>query len=845
MADVASSRIFVKGLPPTFTEAEFRKHFAQTRDITDAKIFPNRRIGYVGYKTPEDAQKAVKYFNRTFIRMSRIGVELARPIQDAKSVSNIASAPTARRASGGADDAARENASKRKRESEAKEEADPKLKEFLEAYKPKSKRQAWENEDVKMSASGTVEPVQQAADAVAEGQSDGEYGEVPSKAKRSKLDHATKQPAAATVEATHTADQPEQEVSTASDGGPEPAQDQSDAPNAAVSDADWARSRTSRLLGLLDDEEGNGGTAPRQHEDRMTADPDDEPEVLAKRSTRPEKNQEAASSIPTPPSDEQEAPAEEADHEESAVRSSMRLFLRNLPYDVQREDLEAEFGAFGSIEEVHVPQDPKTNAGKGFAYIQFTEADAAETALNEKDGQPFQGRLLHVLPAAAKRESKLDDFAMSKLPLKKQQQIKRKRDAAQTTFNWNALYMNADAVVSSVADRLGLAKSEVLDPTSSDAAVKQAHAETHIIQETKAYFKQQGVDLDSFKKSLRGDTAILVKNIPYDCSKDELKRLFEEHGEIKRFLMPPSGVIAIVEFMSAAQCKTAFGSLAYKKVKSSILFLEKAPKDVFSAKPVSADDTIAADGVTKTSASELKDADYTVPDNGGTATLFVRNLNFTTTTQQLTETFKPLDGLISARVKTKTDAKKPGQVLSMGFGFLEFRSAPQAQAALKAMDGYTLEGHKLQIRASHKGADAAEDRRKADAAKRVAGKKTKVIIKNLPFEATKKDVRALFGAYGQLRSVRVPKKMDRAARGFAFADFTTPKEAESAMDALKDTHLLGRRLVLDFAAGDAEDAEAEIEKMQQKVGAQVNKVALQKLTSGGRKKFTTGNEEDE
>lgn len=489
--------------------------------------------------------------------------------------------------------------------------------------------------------------------------------------------------------------------------------------------------------------------------------------------------------------------------------------------------------------------DPKTGSGKGFAYILYSEPDAAASALAEKDGQPFQGRLLHILPASAKRENTLDDFALSKLPLKKQQQIKKRREAASTTFNWNALYMNADAVVSSVADRLGLSKSEVLDPTSSDAAVKQAHAETHIIQETKAYFKQQGVDLDSFKKSQRGDTAILVKNIPYDCSKDELKRLFEEHGEVKRFLMPPSGVLAVVEYPNAAQCKAAFGSLAYKKVKSSILFLEKAPKNLFSGKFSSTDEVATADGVTTTSASDLRDSDTTVPDSAGTATLFVRNLNFTTTNTQLTETFKPLSGFLSARVKTKTDPKKPGQVLSMGFGFLEFRSAADAQAALNAMDGYTLEGHKLQIRASHKGADAAEERRKADAAKRVAGKKTKVIIKNLPFEATKKDVRALFSAYGQLRSVRVPKKMDRGARGFAFADFTTPKEAESAMDALKDSHLLGRRLVLDFAAGDPEDAEAEIEKMQQKVGAQVNKVALQKLTSGGRKKFTTANDEDE
>lgn len=452
---------------------------------------------------------------------------------------------------------------------------------------------------------------------------------------------------------------------------------------------------------------------------------------------------------------------------------------------------------------------------------------------------------MHVLPGKDRPDNRLDDFELSKKPLKVQQQIKRKREAATSTFNWNALYMNADAVVSSVAEKLGLSKSEVLDPTSSDAAIKQAHAETHIIQETKSFFKEQGVDLDSFKRSQRGDTAILVKNIPFDCSRDELRRLFAEQGDVKKFLMPPAGTIAIVEFLNAAQCKAAFAALAYRKMKSSVLFLEKAPKDVFSGTPTSEASGVTRDGVSKVSTSDLKDPDQHVAETGGTATLFVRNLNFSTTNPVLTEAFNALDGFLSARVKTRTDPKKPGQILSMGFGFLEFASSKQAQAALEVMDGHLLEGHKLQIRASHKGADAAENRKQADAAKKLAGQRTKVIIKNLPFEATKKDVRALFGAYGQLRSVRVPKKMNSAARGFAFADFTTVKEAQSAMDALKDTHLLGRRLVLDFASEDPEDAEAEIEKMQQKVGAQVNKVALQKLTSGGRKKFTTANEEEE
>ena len=488
--------------------------------------------------------------------------------------------------------------------------------------------------------------------------------------------------------------------------------------------------------------------------------------------------------------------------------------------------------------------DSKSGSTKGYAFLQFSDPDSAEAAFREKDGQPFCGRLLHVLPASAKRDDKLDDFALSKLPLKKQQQIRRRREASSKTFNWNALYMNADAVVSSVADKLGISKSEVLDPTSADAAVKQAHAETHVIQETKAYFRQHGVDLDAFKNSKRGDTAILAKNVPYDCSREELRRLFEEHGDVTKFLVPPSGIIAVVEFANSAQCKTAFGALAYRRIKNSMLFLEKAPADLFKDVPAEGAAKDETNSTKQASAIELKGDTHDVPETSGIATIFVRNLNFTTTTQDLDETFRPLEGFLSARVKTKTDPKKPGQVLSMGYGFLEFRTSQQAGSALRAMDGYLLQGHKLELRASHKGVDAADARRQADSRKRALEKTTKIIIKNLPFEASKKDIRALFGAYGELRSVRVPKKMNRAARGFAFADFTTPKEAESAMAALSDSHLLGRRLVLDFALEEPEDPEGQIEKMQEKVGRQVNHVALQKLTSGGRRKFTTHQDED-
>lgn len=353
----------------------------------------------------------------------------------------------------------------------------------------------------------------------------------------------------------------------------------------------------------------------------------------------------------------------------------------------------------------------------------------------------------------------MDEFAISQLPLKKQNLLRKKAHATTSTFNWNSLYMNQDAVLGSTADRLGVSKSELLDPTSTDAAVKQAIAETHIISETKAYFAAHGANLDAFKSQKRGDIAILVKNIPFGTSLEELRKLFEEAagGNVLQVLMPPSKTMAIVQFSQPVACRTAFAKLSYRRLGSSILFLEKAPETLFAEqqKITQPEDNRPA-GVQKVSAADIlgREGDQ---DDADTASLYVRNLNFDTTSTQLTDAFISLDGFVKAQVKTKLDPKKPGQVLSMGFGFVHFRSKAQAEAALKVMDGHVLDGHTLGVRASHKGVDAAEERRRDEKAKKGAGQRTKIVVKNLAFEASKADLRRLLGTYGKLRVVRIPK----------------------------------------------------------------------------------------
>lgn len=88
----------------------------------------------------------------------------------------------------------------------------------------------------------------------------------------------------------------------------------------------------------------------------------------------------------------------------------------------------------------------------------------------------------------------------------------------------------------------------------------------------------------------------------------------------------------------------------------------------------------------------------------------------------------------------------------------------------------------------------------------------------------------LYSAYGQLKSVRLPRKFDHKTRGFAFLDFASRRDAEAAFAALEHTHLLGRHLVLQWA----EEGEAELEELRARTGFSEGKI-------GGKKaKFSIG-----
>lgn len=58
---------------------------------------------------------------------------------------------------------------------------------------------------------------------------------------------------------------------------------------------------------------------------------------------------------------------------------------------------------------------------------------------------------------------------------------------------------------------------------------------------------------------------------------------------------------------------------------------------------------------------------------------------------------------------------------------------------------------------------------------------TKICVRNIPFQAKVDEVRDIFKAFGELKSIRIPKKMtpgEDSHRGFGFVDFNTKADAK-------------------------------------------------------------------
>jgi len=495
-----------------------------------------------------------------------------------------------------------------------------------------------------------------------------------------------------------------------------------------------------------------------------------------------------------------------------------RLYVTNVPYGATEEELRIHFESYGDVSSVSICKDEDTLKSRGFAFVVYVFPENAIRAQAELDLHPFQGRLLQVTPARERPARDVDaslEIALKARSrtsaFKKKQEVKKKAEA-HLEHTWNLLFVSAGTAADVATKQIGVEKGDLFGRDAENPAVTAALTETSVIQQTKSWLQKEGVRVDAFERSGasllksrskdegRREDTLIVKHLPNDANLQELRERFGRYGELVKCILSPSGTVAIVQYADKSHAQHAFKKLAFARYHHVPLYLEMAPENVFNAPTETA---------TKDTESEKQEDE----EKENICSLFVKNLNFTTTDQILKTAFGSCRGLRAATVMRKKasisrETKDPSIGPSMGFGFLEFATAELAMECLKRKQGTVVEDHRLELQMSQRRKETSKCTSKATRAK-TFGSEPRLCVRNLAFEATRKDVQQLFNSYGSVTSVRLPKRPDHTGhRGFAFVDFASKAEAAQAFETLQHTHLYGRHLVIEVAEEQQKDVES-------------------------------------
>ncbi|KAB7497452.1 putative RNA-binding protein 19, partial [Armadillidium nasatum] len=473
--------------------------------------------------------------------------------------------------------------------------------------------------------------------------------------------------------------------------------------------------------------------------------------------------------------------------EAEPVGDSGKLFVRNLWYSITENDLKELFETIGPIAEVTLPICKLTQRSKGFAHVTFVFPEHAVKAMNELDGKDLKGRILHILPSLSNEDEENNKEETSYQKKKKDEQKKN----ANNWHNWHTLFIGSKTVIDLMSQKDNTSKYEIFeDEQGASAAVSMAINEAQIVEETKKTLEENGVSLEAFSKTnvQRSSQVILVKNLPAKTAATELKEVFGKYGNLGRVVLPPSGVTAIIEFLNPSEAKEAFKELAYSRFKYLPLYLEWAPFEVFTspAGKISPEKKIEK---TKKNVEEKSPEENT--------TLYVKNMNFKTDEETLKTHFSKIGEVCSVMI-----AKR--RMLSQGYGFVQFFKTYDADQALRVLQNSILDGHNLLIKKSEKKLVSRDSKLSKMVAKPGDPIEPKILIRNIPFQATYKEIKDLFETTGIVKLLRLPRKVGSTEhRGFGFIEFVTMEEAKNAMTSLgASTHLYGRRLVLEWANED-------------------------------------------
>jgi cold-inducible RNA-binding protein len=80
------------------------------------------------------------------------------------------------------------------------------------------------------------------------------------------------------------------------------------------------------------------------------------------------------------------------------------IFVGNLDFAATESSVRSLFEPYGNVQRVSLITDRETGRSRGFAFVEMTDADEAERAINALNGMQLDGRALNINEARPRPE---------------------------------------------------------------------------------------------------------------------------------------------------------------------------------------------------------------------------------------------------------------------------------------------------------------------------------------------------------------------------------------------------------------------------------------------------------
>jgi RNA recognition motif-containing protein len=82
----------------------------------------------------------------------------------------------------------------------------------------------------------------------------------------------------------------------------------------------------------------------------------------------------------------------------------MSIYVGNLDYAVEEDDLREVFNDYGKVKRVYLPVDRETQRKRGFGFVEMSSDEEEDKAIEALDGASWMGRDMKVNKARPRNE---------------------------------------------------------------------------------------------------------------------------------------------------------------------------------------------------------------------------------------------------------------------------------------------------------------------------------------------------------------------------------------------------------------------------------------------------------